>query len=397
MSSQRRSKSLPLPPPRPRPVFDGESSRDKLRRMVKRHENREGFDPEAPVARAMPHHFAINTRKIRRLEHVNRSEHDDERSEIGQLMMNWHGGQWDPIYMVASYFVSGEKYPDPQVVSSAQGYIEQNRRKTKKRADKQELAKISQYLEDDLLLENYQARLDAGEFDEPEDMTRNGAVTRNEVTRLYANPYNTQVNGFYFESIPEFQAGMRKLKRQGAEEVEIDFIDGSPEDTDLFPALHINQGNLEVWFEQIEPLTTLEKAGLYALASNGETDLEEMIGKVQEDNPIVFEGTVKDYAEDYVGDVGIENITNPEFYFDFDGFGRDLQLNGDIDPDDYEGMSDEEIGEQVVDEFGGFKEISKANREMYFDYDKFANDLEQGGDVTEVNFAGTTYVMDNNR
>jgi len=38
---------------------------------------------------------------------------------LGMKMMNWHSGQWDPVYMVASYFVDGKDYPDLDVVSRA--------------------------------------------------------------------------------------------------------------------------------------------------------------------------------------------------------------------------------------------------------------------------------------
>ena len=40
-------------------------------------------------------------------------------SEIGLKMHNWHSGQFDPIYMVGSYFVNGEHYPNLQIVADA--------------------------------------------------------------------------------------------------------------------------------------------------------------------------------------------------------------------------------------------------------------------------------------
>lgn len=41
------------------------------------------------------------------------------RKELGLKMMEWHGGQNDPVYAVASFYVSGEKHPDHTFVYDA--------------------------------------------------------------------------------------------------------------------------------------------------------------------------------------------------------------------------------------------------------------------------------------
>lgn len=56
-------------------------------------------------------------------------EYPTTKEEIGLLMMNYHTGQWDPVYMVGSVFFSGQDYPDLKVVQSAIGYLEQDLRK----------------------------------------------------------------------------------------------------------------------------------------------------------------------------------------------------------------------------------------------------------------------------
>lgn len=47
------------------------------------------------------------------------------------------------------------------------------------------------------------------------------------MTEFYAQPYSIEHSGFYFDSVEKFEAGMERLNKQGCEEVEIQFIDGS--------------------------------------------------------------------------------------------------------------------------------------------------------------------------
>lgn len=48
------------------------------------------------------------------------------KEDAARVMMLYHSGQFDPIYMVASYFISGKDYPDLDVVSQALGYLERD-------------------------------------------------------------------------------------------------------------------------------------------------------------------------------------------------------------------------------------------------------------------------------
>jgi antirestriction protein len=88
--------------------------------------------------------------------------------------------------------------------------------------------------------------------------------------------------------------------------------------------------------------------------------------------------TDKDFAYEYVDQSGGlsealgDNIQN---YFDYDSFGRDIQMDFDEEDEDaYEGMSDQEIGEQYADDLG-WEGVGKNNLENYFDWDSFARDL----------------------
>lgn len=55
-----------------------------------------------------------------------------DRAELGSLLCCWHSGQWDPVYMVGSFYISDEVYPDKEIVqealSSLETTLDQNRR-----------------------------------------------------------------------------------------------------------------------------------------------------------------------------------------------------------------------------------------------------------------------------
>ena len=100
------------------------------------------------------------------------------------------------------------------------------------------------------------------------------------MTTLYANPYNIDAAGFYFESADEFTEKAQNLTdRYGnhVEEFEIDFIDG--DDAALFNACGINQANLNTWFDEIEALDDHEKVNLYYLLNVAGYTLSQALDK----------------------------------------------------------------------------------------------------------------------
>lgn len=41
------------------------------------------------------------------------------RSQLGHRMMQWHGGQTDPVYAVASFYIANKSYPGVAAVDDA--------------------------------------------------------------------------------------------------------------------------------------------------------------------------------------------------------------------------------------------------------------------------------------
>lgn len=150
------------------------------------------------------------------------------------------------------------------------------------------------------------------------------------MTKLYANPYNIDATGFYFESAEEFQDKADKLRDRFGDEVEefeLEYIDG--DDGQLFRACGVNQCNLAVWFDDVESLDDWKKAALFYLTDCNGYKLTDALDKVDDVN--MYEGDLIDAAtelfdECYLSDVP-EAVRN---YIDYSAFARDCQLSGDM-------------------------------------------------------------------
>jgi antirestriction protein len=163
--------------------------------------------------------------------------------------------------------------------------------------------------------------------------------------QLYANPYDTSANGFYFESAEDFEEKFNA--NLPVEEYEIDFIDGTDEQAALFKVASVTQANLAEWFDGMDQLREHEMAAAYFLLENGSvSSFSEAVEKA--DQLSFSEGDVKAYAE------------------------------------------------QFIDDMGGPSQLGKETLEMYFDYEAYARDMNYNGDAVEFTFGGTTYTADPN-
>ncbi|MEI7614476.1 MAG: antirestriction protein ArdA, partial [Betaproteobacteria bacterium] len=120
------------------------------------------------------------------------------------------------------------------------------------------------------------------------------------------------------------------------EEFEIQFIDG--ENAALFEACGINQSNLSTWFDDIEDKDEHEKIALYFLTGTLGYSLDDAMNKV--DNVNIFQGEAKEAAEELFDECyGHEIPENLRFYFDMDKFAHDLEIGGDFNEFEYEGTT----------------------------------------------------------
>ncbi len=221
---------------------------------------------------------------------------------------------------------------------------------------------------------------------------------------LYANPYG-DCSGFTFRSVSELEEKAAKLQARGCEEYEVEFHDGSTADAQLFEALRksglVHGGDLETYFDKVVELNDHDKAALFILATNGhyakDDTLEDML-KVVDDEARCFQGTTEDYAHELLDDIGVENISNLDAYFDYDAFGQAMEY--DLDESDegdkyYLDLAPRDRANEYVDSMGGVEELGKKIIAEYFDYEAFARDLDMNGETVEFQFGGATWVLTN--
>lgn len=106
----------------------------------------------------------------------------------------------------------------------------------------------------------------------------------------------------------------------------------------------------------------------------------------------------RDYVEQMVDDMGGPSALSKQTinsYFDYDAFGHDVLIDADEeDRERYEGMSDSEVGQEVIDDMYGDK-IPADLADRYFDYDSYARDVFY--EVASVRVAGLGLVVFNAR
>lgn len=151
------------------------------------------------------------------------------------------------------------------------------------------------------------------------------------MTRLYANPYSIDFNGFYFETVEEYN---EKAKTIPTEEYEIEFIDGEEIDYHLFKSLRVHQGNFGAYLDACDEWTEDQKRRVIIACYHG-------------------------------------------YGFDFDKNRPD-----DIEVEIYEADCMKDLAEQFVEE-GLFGEIPESIR-YYLDYDLIARDLEADYSTAEI-------------
>ncbi len=157
---------------------------------------------------------------------------------------------------------------------------------------------------------------------------------------LYAQPYSIEHVGFQFNSLEEYQ---EKSAAHSREEFEIDFLEGTSLEQQLFALAEVAQHNLEEYFDALE-LEDFQQVQLTALLTVN----------------VPFDEALERY-EDVVA---TEHDDVADWAFEF------------------------------IDSLGGPAELGKETLASYFDYERYGHDAELGGDIIEMTIAGTRYYAD---
>lgn len=211
------------------------------------------------------------------------------------------------------------------------------------------------------------------------------------MAQFYANPYSDACRGFYFTTIEEYQEKWQAaFDTSHCEEYEIEFIDGSQVESDLFKAMHKISPFAAIEFlnDVADGMRDDELAAVYFdIEYNGEDDLDAAI-KWAEDEGRPSDLSLEDYARDLVEQTG---YPDNDYYYDYAALGRDLMMDWDESEQGEEPDDPTQYAVDFVEDMGGWDQIQ--NKDYYFDYEAFARDLEINGDVTEFTFGGSTWTI----
>lgn len=150
--------------------------------------------------------------------------------------------------------------------------------------------------------------------------------------KFYANPYNTDVTGFYFETNEGFLDKSAALKDSfglPVEEFEIEVVDGTKEEIQIADLIKIHQGNLEEVIDFLDGDEQNWPAVFYLLDNGCVDDLSEAIRNADELS--VHEGTLLDAASEFFDEMYGQDIPEQvKPYIDYEAFARDMRLGGDM-------------------------------------------------------------------
>ncbi len=149
---------------------------------------------------------------------------------------------------------------------------------------------------------------------------------------LYAQPYNTEAEGFYFRTADEYAKTLLTIKDgsgQPIEEFEIEFIDGEAIDCDLAKAWGLNQANFAAYLDAAATWQDFEKTAF--IVAVGECGYDFDPASVDPDSydvDIYFEDSLRDLAIQFVDEGLFGDIPKSlEFYIDYDAITRDLAVD----------------------------------------------------------------------
>ena len=151
------------------------------------------------------------------------------------------------------------------------------------------------------------------------------------MTQLFAQPYDISANGFYFETVEEYQKNAKALRNDygdKVEEFEIQFIDGKYIDYGLARTIGLNQVNIVQFFDCIgdwdegqkqQVIIAVGECGYAFDASTAPSDFDVEIYEID---------TMCELAEQFVDDGLFGEVPESfQFYIDYDAIARDLAVD----------------------------------------------------------------------
>ncbi len=146
--------------------------------------------------------------------------------------------------------------------------------------------------------------------------------------QLHAQPYDTSANGFYFNSLEDYQAkALRAVNEFGqpVEEFEIQFIEGDDLACALASAIHLSQCNIGAYFTACEDWDDPDKLRVILAVGECGYSFDDNTRPDDFDVEIYEDMTLRDLAEQFVEEGLFGDIPERlQFYIDYDAIARDL-------------------------------------------------------------------------
>jgi len=152
------------------------------------------------------------------------------------------------------------------------------------------------------------------------------------MTQLFAQPYNDDAKGFYFDTIEGYQEESSNLKDTFGnivEEFEIQFIDGENIDSELAETWGLNQVNFASFFDACDEWDGHEKMKfILAVGEGGYTFDHKTVGADDYEVDIYHTGSMKELAEQFVEEGLFGDVPKSfENYIDYDAIANDLSMD----------------------------------------------------------------------
>lgn len=145
---------------------------------------------------------------------------------------------------------------------------------------------------------------------------------------LFAQPLNGDFMGFSFSTMEQYVERSERLRARGCDEVELSYLDGPS--AELWAAADVSMANIGLWFDTLDTLDEYQHQALFFLTSYHGYSLEDALPLI--DDVMTYSGSPEDYAEELIDDMGaLEAVPETlRFYIDYKALSRDMLLGGDI-------------------------------------------------------------------
>jgi Antirestriction protein (ArdA) len=154
----------------------------------------------------------------------------------------------------------------------------------------------------------------------------------NQMTELFAQPYDISAQGFYFQTAEEYEEKAAKTRNdygQPVEEYELQFIDGESIDAQLFKALGVNQCSFPQFLEACDAWDDQQKQKIIIAVGECGYSFDLKSGGPDDFNVDMYElDSLRELAERFADDGLFGEIPAPlQNYIDYDAMARDLAMD----------------------------------------------------------------------